>query len=115
LAYRICGIVTHVTGLLDKLMRNNFLECSRPRSVTFGRTHLVGSLLSILNGGIVFLSRVRVVISYLGYRGGNFGILLNLLTVLWDDKGTQVRSIWHLLPVGLTPITIADALLGLME
>ena len=115
MANRIGGIAAHVTGLFDELMRNDFLECSRPRSVTFGRTHLVSSLLSILYGGIVLLSRIRIGIGYLGYRGRNFGILLTLFTGLWDDEGTQVRSIWHLLPMGLTTLTIADALLGLVE
>ena len=115
LANRIGGIVTHVAGLLNELMRNNFLEGSGPRSVTFCRTHLISSLLRILNGGIVLLSRVGIVIGYLGDRGRNFGILLTLLTGLWDDKRAQVRSLRHLLPVGLTTLTITNALLGLME
>ena len=48
LADSVSGIIAHVTGLLDQLMRDNFLEGCRPRSIALCRAHLVGSLLGVL-------------------------------------------------------------------
>ena len=48
LANRVGGIIAHVTGLLDKLMRDDLLESRGPRSIALGRAHLVGSLLGVM-------------------------------------------------------------------
>ena len=48
LANCVSGIIAHVTGLLDQLMRDDFLEGCGPRSIALCRAHLVGSLLGVL-------------------------------------------------------------------
>lgn len=48
LANCVSGIIAHVTGLLDQLMRDDFLEGCGARSIALCRAHLVGSLLGVL-------------------------------------------------------------------
>ena len=42
------GIIAHITGLLDELVRDDLLESCGPGGIALGRAHLVGSLLGVL-------------------------------------------------------------------
>ena len=47
LADRVSGIIAHISGLLDELVRDDLLESRGPRGIALCRAHLVGSLLGV--------------------------------------------------------------------
>ena len=64
---------------------------------------------------VILLSCVGSVVGHLGDRSGNLGTRLTLVSGLRNNEGAQVGTLRDLLSVGLAPLAVADALLGLVK
>ena len=64
---------------------------------------------------VILLPCVGSVIGHLGDRSRNLGTRLALVSGLRNNEGAQVGTLRDLLTVGLAPLSVADALLGLVK